>query len=340
MSVVPPSVRFKAGFWITLFLALIIQLVAVVLIIRRAGFSVPFSYGSRELICSFTMLMVLAVVTHLIVWLVRRRSLRDAVNRSFDGWWELPLVVVAYAILAETYVWGKVFVPVIHPGLFDVHLARLDRTLFLGVNPNVAFLTIFEGNPQWVSTALDVFYADFITMMLCVTAWFMADRSARRKGFLTAVALLWSMGLWLYIAVPSVGPAFTDPAFGHELRSLFPRAAATQDTLIRQYQHVLLLANGEDLPLRPGYGVAAMPSLHVAAEALFFFWCLRMRSSWRTVFLALTVLTWIGSIATGWHWAVDGLVGVILAFGAGWAGWRVTELFEPVPPGDPAAGPS
>ena len=43
----------------------------------------------------------------------------------------------------------------------------------------------------------------------------------------------------------------------------------------------------------------------------------------------LTVFTWIASVATGWHWAVDGIVGASLGWLAAWAGWRIVRLFEP-----------
>jgi hypothetical protein len=56
-----------------------------------------------------------------------------------------------------------------------------------------------------------------------------------------------------------------------------------------------------------------------------------------------TALTLIGSIVTGWHYALDGYVGIGIASLAYWAAWR----FDPgdaepqpttTPPGDPGAG--
>jgi len=56
-----------------------------------------------------------------------------------------------------------------------------------------------------------------------------------------------------------------------------------------------------------------MPSLHVAAHAFLFLWALLVGSRLRAVLLAMTILTFLGSIATGWHYAVDSWAGLMLA---------------------------
>jgi membrane-associated phospholipid phosphatase len=70
------------------------------------------------------------------------------------------------------------------------------------------------------------------------------------------------------------------------------------------------------------YGVAALPSLHVAVLALF---AIATRP-WRGLSIALWVLTavtFVGSLALGWHYAVDGYLGVALAWGCWWVARRI-----------------
>ena len=62
-------------------------------------------------------------------------------------------------------------------------------------------------------------------------------------------------------------------------------------------------------------GISAMPSLHVALATLFAIlaWqCQRWLGALLTVF---AVATQIGSVVLGWHYAVDGYAGALLAYG-------------------------
>ncbi len=304
------------------------QLVAVVLLVRYAGGRVPLTYGLPALAGRLVLPMLAALVLRVILRLLAGDSLRWALRKVLEGWSDLPLVVVAYLLLAEAYMWGKLFVPAINPRSWDAVLAAADRRLCLGVNPNVALVTIFSGNPAWVGRALDGFYGAFVPLMLGTTAWFVTDTPARRKGFLAATAVLWSLGLWLYLAVPARGPVYVDAGLWREVAAVFPTAASMQMQLLQNFQAVQAFLRGAVVPVSPALGIAAMPSLHVAAQALFFLWCRRLESQWRTVFLASTALTFLGAVATGWHWAVDGWVGILLAVAAARSGWAVARSFQ------------
>jgi hypothetical protein len=71
-------------------------------------------------------------------------------------------------------------------------------------------------------------------------------------------------------------------------------------------------------------GISAMPSLHVAIAALFAFigWS---RSKWLgACLIAYACAIQIGSVALGWHYAVDGYIGALFAFGAWSLAGRLT----------------
>ncbi len=316
-------------YWRLLLALLAGQLAVIVFLVWTAGSRVPLVYGLASTAAPIVSFMAGAVVLRILLRRLRGDSWRWAFRRILSGWVELVLVLVAYLLLAQAYMWGKVFVPGINPASWDAALSSLDRTICLGLDPNVTLVTIFAGNPVWVAAALDRFYGLFVVMMLAATAWLVTGASALRRGFLVATAVLWSLGLWIYIAFPAMGPVFTDPQLWREVADLFPTAAATQLELLRNYGHVMSLLHGVDSPVSPALGIAAMPSLHVAAQALFFLWCRRLRSSWKTVFLGLTILTFLGAVATGWHWAVDCWVGIILAMIAARVGWFVARFHDP-----------
>ncbi len=327
--------RREEWFWGLLVAALSVQLAAVVAAIRQGGVVVPLSYGLGTIVEGIVVPLGAAMALRAVLRAVAERSVRRGLRTVLDQWWEYPFIVLSYVLLAEAYVWGKVFVPAINPRTWDGLLAAVDRFLCLGVDPNVALLTIFEG-ARPAAVLLDRFYGLFVPSMLAVTAWFSTDRPARRKGFFLAVSIVWSLGLWLYIAVPARGPVFVQSRLWHDVSAVFPIAASTQLRLLENFRSVMAVLQGRHALIAPTLGIGAMPSLHVAAQALFFLWCVRLRTRWRTVFLVLTGLTFLGAVATGWHWAVDGWAGIVLAVIASIAGWRTVSMFEGRGPG---AGP-
>lgn len=315
-------------YWPVLLGFLILQSIVLSVVLRSAGITFPLLYGADKLGLYFALLIGAALLLRIVPARFRKASTGEAIREVLETWWEFPLILVAYVLLAQSYMWGKVFIPIINPRLWDPQLARLDRWIFFGVNPNVALITIFEDSARLFSQSLDLFYGVFVPMMLGVTAYLVTDRPELRKGFLAAMAVLWTLGLWLYIAVPALGPAFVDPSFAREVASNFPIASEIQRLLIRQYTNVPLLLQGSGVQLSPTLGVAAMPSLHVGAQFLFFLWLYRRKSAWRSVFLMISLLTWMTSIATGWHWAIDGIIGALLAIPAASVGWRLVPAME------------
>ena len=230
--------------------------------------------------------------------------------------WDLLWIVAAVAVLTTAYAWTKLYLPALGGELWDGKLASLDRLLAFGIDPNVFMITIFEGAPRWAARLLDLHYSMFVTTMLATTGWFVTDSDhSRRVCFAWGAASLWSLGLWLYVAMPALGPVFTLAGLSAEVSHTFPVAAQAQAALLANYQRVLVtLANpGVCLLVAPEAGVAAMPSLHVAVHTFLAMWAVHVSSLLRTPLIGFAMLTYIGSVALGWHYAVDSWAGLILA---------------------------
>ena len=69
-------------------------------------------------------------------------------------------------------------------------------------------------------------------------------------------------------------------------------------------------------------GVAAMPSLHVGAQAFLMFFARRRSRAVFLIFAVLTAVTFFTAVASGWHYAIDGYVALVLAWVAFAAGNR------------------
>ena len=230
---------------------------------------------------------------------------------------ELVTVTIVLALMGFACSWPKVMIPVVNSRLWDEALIGIDTALFLGINPNEFFLTVFEGAPHAVNWLLDHHYAWFIFSQGLATAWFLADpRPRRRIAFGSSVILLWILGTYCYLILPTLGPVYVFEGFLPRVNATFPMNAGTQVALLNNYESVKLLMAGEPAHVIPFYGIAAMPSLHVAAHFFLFLWARFVASPLRYPLLAMATLTLIGSVAIGWHYLVDGLAGMVLAAAA------------------------
>jgi hypothetical protein len=287
-------------------------------------------------VAAFGLRTVLAL---LLAW--RRGGLRRGVGWrpplgewAWDGGW----LLAGHALLAMTYSWCKLYLPAYGGGLWDARLAALDTRLHLGVNPNVFALTIFSQGPPWAAKLLDAEYSVFVPTMLAGAAWFLVHpRREARQGFAAGFWLVWAVGLVGYIAMPALGPALAFEGLRGEVGAVFPIAARYQLALQHNYSQVVrMLADpGREYLIGPALGVAAMPSLHVAAHAFLALWAAAVGSALRTPLLLLALLTFVGSVATGWHYAVDSWAGLLLA---GAAFLLVRKLLVP-PPRPASAAP-
>ena len=249
----------------------------------------------------------------IVAW--RRGELRSylAIIRSSHWIADTLRLGLASALFVHAYAWIKLAIPLLHPRLFDQTLWDLDRKLLAGHSPNEFFLALFSAPP--VLRTIDWSYANvFLASLIIATVFFgSAPNRQLRVAFMNSNVVLWLAGAWLYVAVPSLGPAFAFPNVWQPLSALLDRTQTLQRLLMTNYRNLMLLAHGVRRPISLFFGVAAFPSLHVAFQTLVFLW---MRRTWRggqVIFGVFVVAILIGSIVTGWHYLIDGIAGIALA---------------------------
>jgi hypothetical protein len=226
----------------------------------------------------------------------------------------------------HTYAWIKLLMPVLHPHLFDQQLWDIDRAIFFGYSPNVLLLTIFS-TPS-ILRVIDWTYANVFFATLTIAGVFFASAPQRklRVSFMNSTVLLWLIGAWLYVAVPSLGPAYRFPEVWIPLAPLLDRTQTFQRLLMSNYNAVLAQLHGERRPINAFFGIAAFPSLHVAFQTLVFLWMRRVTRWGGIVFGICTGFIFIGSIVTGWHYLIDGVAGAALAWACYAAAQRVPAI--------------
>jgi len=135
------------------------------------------------------------------------------------------------------------------------------------------------------------------------------DRRLQMR-FFGAYFALWIVGGLCAVLAPSLGPVYTHPEWYADLAK--PTATRLQAQLWTHYQEAL--AHPEDYGARVYEGIAAFPSLHVAVVALFAFFLYRVDRRLGWAMFAYTIVVQVGSVLLGWHYAVDGYFGILLAY--------------------------
>lgn len=233
----------------------------------------------------------------------------------------------ACMLTSFVYFWLKACVPLIHPQRFDDALWRLDRLLHFGVSPTFLLQALLPASGAL--RLLDYWYGLWLLTLVASISFFAAAADAAlRRGVVLSCILVWAAGASIYAAVPAVGPVYAFPSAFEALPAEMPIAAAQQDLLWSNYERVRGAAPGAVDHTR---GVAALPSLHVAFHALFAFWAARSARGLLPLFAVATLLTFLGSVRSGWHYAVDGYLGLLLA----WVAFRASCALEGVPPRKP-----
>lgn len=243
---------------------------------------------------------------------VRPRSLADLVR-----------FLLFMTLASYVYSWLKVSLPLLRPGtLYDQELYRIETGLHLGVNPGRFLQSLFPYASLW--RLLDAYYAAFIFTVIAGVGWFAATLSVRdRARFAAGFTFLWILGSWFYVAVPALGPCYALKDDYTEVRASMPSQSATMDLLFAHYGRVLSLRRrSEGVDVSPYLGIAAMPSLHVGAQAFLMLFARRRSQALFLLYLALTAVTFFAAVVSGWHYAIDGYAALLLAWAAFKAGNR------------------
>jgi len=276
-----------------------------------------FEYIVAPVLPLFPKALAAGIALQLVYRGLRRQPLRGYLREVARLPWLLlwTRLLLAAVLMTYGYFWLKVSIPLVNPRLWDAELWQLDRALHLGISPSLFVANLCAGTP--LVGVIDRWYGAWVSTVFYTLAFFSAavDPLLRRR-FLLSCVLLWTFGSWLYMALPALGPVYVAPAAYEEVLVDMPRARAGQEALRENYQRMLEgRRTGVLASFKPTRGIAAMPSLHVGAHFLFFLWAHRRARPLRLLFALATAFTFIGSLLSGWHYAVDGYVGLLLAWG-------------------------
>lgn len=256
--------------------------------------------------------MVVVRPKRLIAYIVANMRERFLTRRRLLA--ALP-VFVFMPIFLGAFTSLKSLIPVMNPYGWDVTFAAWDRILHGGLDP-WQLLQPLLGHPL-ISASTNLTYNSWLAVLYIVLLWqtFSTQNPRLRMQFLITFVLAWALlGTVAATALSSAGPVYfgritgvEDPfaplmAYLQSVNEIYPVGALNaQEFLWKIYQ---------EGGYAPGSGISAMPSLHVAMVFLFALVGWRSGPVAGIVLTAYAVIIFIGSVHLGWHYAIDGYLGI------------------------------
>lgn len=230
----------------------------------------------------------------------------------------LALTILWWSLFIHVFDELKALIPVIQPFRWDELWMELDYYLHGGHHP---WRLLHQWTGAEFTKFMDWVYVSWYPVSIAIlTLQFWNPRRRERLQFLIAVGLLWFLGgNVMATLMSSAGPIYYAEVVGtagpfeglieylrdlHQTHHLF--VWELQETLWSNY----ISGTGKNIG-----AISAMPSMHVALAALFVPMAHRVHRHIGRLAAIYCLLILVGSVHLGWHYALDGYVGILLAAG-------------------------
>lgn len=252
-----------------------------------------------------------------------RGPFNAAIDTLRDRWLMMIIPLAIIPIFMTSFTVMKTAVPLMTGYHFDGLWTNADALVF-GTDPwRITHGLFGSGGSAFLSLVYTTGWG--LVFALVTPIYALSGNPARVTRAFSALLATWLVGGVAGTALfSSVGPVFVDlvdPSLVSRFAPLHASLAELlpEDGAILFSQEYLRQSVGIQKVFHAG-GISAMPSMHLGVCA----WLVLLSgaSLWRFPALVLWLLIWIGSVHFGYHYAVDGLVGSLIAWGC----WKVCML--------------
>jgi hypothetical protein len=231
------------------------------------------------------------------------------VRRSVANAGDAAVTLALATLLTLTFAGGRTILPVYWA---DPMLERAEVFIHFGETPFYRMVPFLTAHPAIAHAIWFNYHAYYLLLAIAVPAFIaVLPPSANRTRFMWAS--LFNVVLLAHLtaaAFGSRGPVYHDACVPDMLRGMGLTTLVAGQEAYRQSANELL-------------GITAAPSMHLAITT---HWLLVARA-WRRWTLWITgpyvAFMLVGSVVTGWHWALDGYAGIVGACLTWWLAGKV-----------------
>lgn len=269
------------------------------------------------------------------------RVLARRMRRQLRGQRVIEALPVIFVLGPVSIVFAelKSRIPILYPFDWDPLFARIDTWLHGGIAPWQWLAGPLMNGPALSAVTFLYSYCWHATGFVVVAYVCLAETSGRlRMRFLLSFFACWMLlGSVAAVALSSAGPAYYGLLYGSpgDFAPLLERLHALDRMgWLTPVPIIDLLWRAYEMPgVAPmGLGISAMPSLHVAISFLYFLYARHyggLITGLAAFYLAVTL---VGSVVSGWHYAIDGYAAILGTIPIWWLAGRLTDA-------DPALDP-
>ena len=227
--------------------------------------------------------------------------------------------IVAFYVTYLCYRNIKSYLPLARPRLLDGELASFERSLF-GQDPSTLLHQLLgTGVSAQVLSTIYLLFLTFVPISVGVMLVWSSDR-AGALWWVSVLSINWVVGALSYFALPSMGPAFTEP---HLFAGLPDTGTSTLQQSLLEDRRTFV---GDPVGSGELQSIAAFASLHISivfAGALMAH-LLRAARVLRIGMWVYLGFTFLATIYFGWHYVVDDVAGFVIGFASVYVGAVLT----------------
>lgn len=234
--------------------------------------------------------------------------------------YEAMLLIFVIYVCIILFSSQKSLISSIIPYQYDLFLSQADKAVHFGRYPH-EILRVASW-PSWLVALVDKFYLAWFFViyawMACVLIF--QNDTCRKQIAIISFCLIWLVvGNVAATIGSSVGPTFWS-LYYKELPDPYISLTDHLRSVNEQYKLFALLFKNALIEMQnDGHIIdinapSAMPSVHVGMTFLIFLTLPPRFTLLRIMMLAFLIIVMIGSVALGWHYAIDGYVAILLTW--------------------------
>ncbi len=233
----------------------------------------------------------------------------------------LAHVLIIITLFSSGFSTLKSSIAILQPFNFDVLFRDLDLILHFGYLPHEWIMPIVR-IPAIVMTLNIAYNVWFVVLIAAVFGSAMIKNyEQERLQFLAAFILTWMIGgFFIATGFSSAGPVYFERlGLGTDYKNLM-------DALYAANEHYAIWALPTQEILWQGFvgeregfaGISAFPSMHVALSVLIAIYANKVHRLLGVAAWSFAAVIMLGSVALGWHYAVDGYASFFIVLGLWW----------------------